>query len=67
MLSFSRLRGDIFWILDELKGGPIKQHYLEIQNLLNNPLNHQSVDVRAQNLSKLLEHAVNTTAFYKSA
>jgi len=66
MLSFSRLRGDIFWILDELKGGPIKQHYLEIQNLLNNPLNHQSVDVRAQNLSKLLEHAVNTTAFYKS-
>jgi len=66
MLSLSRLRGELFWIVDRLKGSPIRQHYLEIQNVLDNPLSDKSLKIRKQNLSRLLEHAVTNTSFYKS-
>nr|WP_297782520.1 CoF synthetase [uncultured Allomuricauda sp.] len=66
MLSLNRLRKDIFWIIDRLKGSPIRQHYLEIQYLWNNSSGREAIAIREQNLSKLLYHAVNTTTFYKA-
>lgn len=64
MLSLGRLRKDIFWFIDWLKGSPIRGHYLEIQYLWNNALSKESIAIREQNLVKLLDYAVNTTTFY---
>ena len=48
-----------FWTLDLLRGGKIRKNYKEIKNCL------ERKSINTQQLSKLLKHAVTTTAFYK--
>jgi phenylacetate-CoA ligase len=54
-----------FWILDLLKGGKIKSHYKDIKSILENFDSDDSKKMRDTHLSNLLNHAVNTTPFYK--
>ena len=49
-----------FWTLDFLRGGDIRRNYKEIKFCLENK------NLNTQQLSKLLNHAVSTTEFYKS-
>lgn len=49
-----------FWTLDFLRGGDIRRNYKEIKFCLENK------NLNTQQLSKLLNHAVSTTEFYKN-
>ena len=53
-----------FWIWDVLRGGKIKSHYKDVKFTLENF--NTSKKTRNSNLSKLLNHAVETTSFYKA-
>lgn len=54
-----------YWFLDALKGGEIKSHYNEVKFIQENNNSRNSREIRAENLIKLLQHAVNNTPFYK--
>ena len=59
-----RFRNTIFWLLDALKGSPIKKHINDISDTLNN---FETTKIRReQNLAKLLQHSIQTTPFYKN-
>ena len=55
-----------FWILDVLRGGKIKSHYKDVKFTLENFNSNRSKKMRNSHLSKLLNHAVKTTSFYKT-
>lgn len=48
-----------FWTLDLMRGGDIRRNYKEIKACLENN------DLNTRQLSRLLDHAVSTTEFYK--
>ena len=54
----------IFWSLDFIKGSPIRNHYNEINQILDNPNSKKSIERRNELLNILLNHAVDTTPFY---
>ena len=57
----SWIRRTGFWVLDALKGGTIRNHYNDIADKMSGSSN----DKRKQQLEALLEHAKNTTPFYR--
>lgn len=57
-------REKIFWLLDALKGAPVKKHYADIASLLDSK-NENAARRNEQKLSDLLNHAIATTPFYK--
>ncbi|WP_318308098.1 phenylacetate--CoA ligase family protein [Flagellimonas crocea] len=59
-----QLRNLVFWSVDMFKGGDIRKHYNEIKKVQNNPSSEFSEQIRAENLAKLLQHAVNTVPYY---
>lgn len=59
-------RSKSFWVLDSLKGKPIKNHLKEIETVLENPFSKYSEAIRKNNLQKLLLHAVKTVPFYSA-
>lgn len=63
MMFLEKLRNFLYWSLDSIKGGRVKNHYKEIDFILNNYSNSQGI--RSTSLSNLLNHAVNSTEFYK--
>lgn len=66
MALMNTLRRKMFWYVDTLKGSPIKKHYKEIKDILDNPLRTESIKANERNLKKLLVHAVGSTPFYKN-
>ena len=58
-------RKTFFWIIDTLKGGQIRSHYRDIKIILEKFGTPESDERRKVHLNNLLEHAVNTTEFYK--
>lgn len=60
-----KLRRSSFWMIDFVKGGKIKHHYNDIKSILENYSSKESVDKRALNLFNLLNHATETSPFYK--
>lgn len=60
-----KLRKELFWGLDALKGGHIKSHFEDIKDILENYGTKESSERRKGHLNNLLEHAVNATEFYK--
>ena len=58
-------RENIFWLMDALKGSPVKRHYTEIALLLNTK-NENTAKRNKQNLLALLNHAKLTTPFYNN-
>lgn len=55
----------LFWKIDKIKGGKIKEHFTEIANILSEPNNQSNVLLKEKSLRDLLTHAVTTTKFYK--
>ncbi|MDN3667143.1 CoF synthetase [Algibacter miyuki] len=60
------LRNRMFWVLDTVKGCPIKQHLNDISFILNHFDKPEAQQKIENNRNKLLEHSIETTAFYKS-
>jgi len=58
-------RQNIFWTIDVLKGNPVKNHYIDIKNIVENPSSVLSISKKEEYLNQIMEHAVNTTEFYK--
>lgn len=56
----SWLRRNAFWTLDALKGGTVRRHYINIAQMMSG-----GTGCEQQQLVKLLEHAKNTTPFYR--
>lgn len=62
MLSES-IRRQTYWLLDALKGHPVKKHLLEIEKIMDNP---QFVEEHQQKkFRELLEYSVKNIDFYK--
>ncbi len=58
-------RKKTFWFLDFLKGSKVRVHYDEIKFIMENYTTHESTELRAENLHKLLTHATSSCTFYK--
>ncbi|WP_066223980.1 phenylacetate--CoA ligase family protein [Formosa haliotis] len=54
-----------FWLMDALKGKHIKNHYNDINFILENYNTEASKTARENRLLNLLNHACKTTPFYK--
>ncbi|HEA22430.1 hypothetical protein LCGC14_1512620 [marine sediment metagenome] len=57
-------RKTLFWSLDILKGGIVKNHLKDVKNILENFDSIESRLRRSETLNKLLDHAANTTTYY---
>ncbi|WP_458626339.1 phenylacetate--CoA ligase family protein [Winogradskyella sp. PC D3.3] len=60
------LRQIIFWTLDFFKGSPLKSTLRYTQSILESKDRHWVDEERTKHLQKLLRHATETTAFYKT-
>lgn len=57
-------REKIFWLLDTIQGAVVKKHYTDIAGLLEGDP-QESDKIKEQKLLSLLQHAVDTTPFYR--
>lgn len=64
--TIEKLRKFLFWAIDLIKGGRVRKHYNDIKFILENYDSKESKDRRTFHLTSLLEHACNTTTFYKN-
>jgi phenylacetate-CoA ligase len=60
-------RNKLFYIVDRLKGGRIKNQLKEIELCIKHPNTDKAIKIRSENLQRLLTHAVKTTPYYKTA
>ncbi|AXT49814.1 CoF synthetase [Aquimarina sp. BL5] len=65
MKIFELLRNKAFWIVDALKGGDKKKHYNEIKFLIENPTSQEAINCKEKNIQNILDHAVQSTDYYK--
>lgn len=59
-----KLRNSIFWSLDAVKGSKLKNHFRDIQWIMENYDSPESVERRSGLLTRILTHACETTEFY---
>lgn len=52
-----------YWVLDFLRGSKVRKHYNDIKYIIEN--NDETASIREKYLNDILNHAVNTTPFYK--
>lgn len=64
ILNFTRHK--FFWLLDVFKNGKIKNQLNEIEFGVEHPMSDKAIQIKENDLSRLLDHAVKTTAYYKS-
>lgn len=57
------IRRSVYWTFDMLRGSKVRKHYNDIKYIIEN--NGETADIREKYLSSLLNHATNTTPFYK--
>lgn len=62
ILNFARYK--IFWLLDSLKKGQIKNSLKEIELCIEHPNSDEAIQIKDNYLRSLLNHAVKTTPFY---
>ena len=58
-MFLEKLRGNLFWKLDKLKGGNIKRNYLDIKNIMEGNISNDIY------LNSLLKEVVENVPFYK--
>ena len=66
MLKKNNIRKNIFWIIDALTGGNVKNHLKEINIILDDPVSKRAKKIQNNNLRNILKHAANTTPYYKN-
>ncbi len=59
------IRRTAYWILDFLRGSPVRRHYLDIRNLIEYPDSPQSAEVRGEHLKRILQYAVDNVPYYQ--
>jgi phenylacetate-CoA ligase len=60
-----KIRKICYWIFDFLRGSPVRNHYRDIKFILENFGSDESNARREKHLTEILQHAINTTPFYK--
>lgn len=65
MKVLEKLRRNLFWAIDSLKGNKVKNHLKDITFILENYQTEKAVLRRGTILKEFLQHAVETTPFYK--
>ncbi len=63
LAKLKNIRWYVYWILDFLKGNPVRKYYNEIK--LDN-YNGTSGEITRGKIQSLIRHAVETTVFYKN-
>jgi phenylacetate-CoA ligase len=59
----SRIRKSIFWSLDSLQGNQVQNHMADLDRALTDP--EAAHAISQQRTRELLDHACNTTAYYR--
>lgn len=59
------IRKQTFWLLDRLKGGPVRKHLKEIAAMYDAKSLNEKIDQTHRRLTKILQHAQSTTDYYK--
>ncbi|MHA1280482.1 MAG: phenylacetate--CoA ligase family protein [Candidatus Helarchaeota archaeon] len=57
------IRWHVYWLVDFLRGRPVRKYYNQVKNCYINGTSTEDTQIK---LRKLINHAVNTTEFYKS-
>jgi|WetSurMetagenome_2_1015567.scaffolds.fasta_scaffold00011_20 phenylacetate-CoA ligase len=66
-MSFAeKARSRIFWSIDFLKAARIREHYMEIRQILENPGSPEMIMLKESHLNRILSHATETTRFYSN-
>mgnify|MGYP001454432837 CR=1 FL=1 len=61
------IRNKTFWTIDKIMGGKIHEYYSKLKSLENVDSDSDYLKQYQQNaLNKLVEHAINTTEYYRS-
>ncbi|MBP2832011.1 CoF synthetase [Aquimarina sp. U1-2] len=66
MKPFELLRNKAFWSVDAVTGGRKRKHYDEIKFIIENPGSSKSNQLRDSYLKNIVNHAVNSTDYFKS-
>ena len=66
MSLLQKLRKTAYWVLDFLKGSPVRKHYKHISSILDHPESTFAKQETATNLDKLLKHAIANIPYYKN-
>ena len=61
-----KIRQHGFWALDYMTGSKVKAHLNDVQYICNHFNSAQATQKRAAYLQQLLQHALNTTTYYKN-
>jgi phenylacetate-CoA ligase len=61
----NNLRSLAFWSMDKLRGQPVRKHFLEIKDAVENPHSPATLETRASALNHLLTHATGSTTYYR--
>jgi len=67
MKTLEKLRKNAFWTLDFLRGSRVRNHFNDIQQIVENYSSAESTRRRADRLQSVLEHAATTTPYYNTA
>lgn len=59
------IRSQLFWLLDKLTGSKKKEAYFDVKTIAEQPNSYSNQQKRKTYLDSLLNHAANTTIFYK--
>lgn len=63
-MLLNKLRNNIFWLFDSIKGGTIKKQLKQVQLGIEQPNSKKAKDLKESYLKGILEHAIETTDFY---
>lgn len=63
---FEYVRYQVFWLLDVMTGSKVKTHLKAIETILDKPTSEKAKTLKTEHLQALLQHAVNTTPYYKT-
>ncbi len=63
---FERVRPVLYWGLDALKGGAVRNHYRDIAYLLETPSRQEASQQTQAYLRRILDHAAASTPRYRS-
>ncbi|WP_299896362.1 CoF synthetase [uncultured Aquimarina sp.] len=61
-----RIRNLSFWIIDFLRGGKVRKHYRDVKHIIEKPNHPLSLGKKEQYLKDILEHATQTSNYYKN-
>lgn len=61
-----RIRNLSFWIIDFLRGGKVRKHYQDVKHIIEKPNHPLSLGKKEQYLKDILEHATQTSNYYKN-